>query len=292
MTLQEAYDLLDVGPATPIKQVKQSYRRAARVYHPDTGSGFADTDKFLQIVNAYNLILEEEKKKPAQLPPSNRVTATAPGPGRKRTRVWSAGVGWFESFKTRREKRGAGPANGASFTTSFSMGKPSLLTFEELVIRFDKSPNAWVRIEAAQTILDRFENRFESFAVPRLRGAPHKVQEALIKMLGEVGTKTALDAIVPYLESRRRSLCLAAFLALDNAGEAGRRLLDRRLGTPSSIVYNLSGLFGREDLERKILKARIMSGDRMRRLSAMTRRTGVPLQELLKGIGVTLPSSA
>jgi len=126
-------------------------------------------------------------------------------------------------------------------------------------------------------------------ALARTSSAPRKIQVELIGLLGQFGSKAALDAVAPYLSSRNPDLALAAFLALEKAGEAGQAVIDRELKTPSAVTYSLSGFFGGKELEKKILRKGLVPVSRMRRLAAVSRKSGVPLRQLLEGIGVPLP---
>lgn len=61
VSLEHAHSLLKVGQHATLDEIKQSYRKAARRYHPDTGNGSADVEKFYQIVRAYNDIIDDRK---------------------------------------------------------------------------------------------------------------------------------------------------------------------------------------------------------------------------------------
>ena len=282
MTFQEACQLLKVSKHDSIKRIKQSYRKAARLYHPDANPGAEDIDKFHAVVTAYNVLVEEKKK-------SLRHTLAEPSrkkPQRSSIRVKVNGSG------------SAGRANGAGRVTvkpanGSSEVKPSgLLTFDELAIRFDKAPNIWVRIEAAEAIFERFRNRFEAFASERLKNAPGRILVEIIRLLGRLGTDSALRTVASFLTSGDKDVCLAAFIALEKAGSRGHDLLDRHLKTPPAVFYHLAGFFRRNKLERSVLRARLVSSKRTRRLNAVARRTGAPLRDILERAGVPLSRSA
>lgn len=58
MTLAECYRLLGLNSGASFEQIKASYRRLARQYHPDINPGdrFAK-DKFIQLTTAYQFLL-------------------------------------------------------------------------------------------------------------------------------------------------------------------------------------------------------------------------------------------
>ena len=76
-SLEYEHSLLKVGQHATLDEIKQSYRKAARLYHPDTGNGSANVEKFYQIVRAYNAIINERKNRSAngfsssKTPPAN-----------------------------------------------------------------------------------------------------------------------------------------------------------------------------------------------------------------------------
>lgn len=96
-SLEHAHSLLHVGRHATLDEIKQSYRKAARLYHPDTGNGSADVEKFYQIVHAYNHIIDDRKSRSAngfsQSPPP---TATANGAASKGK--WFSITNFFRRF--------------------------------------------------------------------------------------------------------------------------------------------------------------------------------------------------
>ncbi|VAX24444.1 hypothetical protein MNBD_NITROSPINAE01-57 [hydrothermal vent metagenome] len=284
MTPKQAYDLLEIDEQTPMDGVKQSFRRAAKLYHPDTASGLGDTDKFHMVATAYEIIIKERRE------PGSNITRK---PQNDASQKSDFTFPYFIRFLRRKRKEKQARKNGEEsagrrFTAS------SLLTYKELLIRFDRAPSDWVKIEAAHAIYSHFNEKFESFAVPNRISSktPEKVLVELIDILGRIGSPTALEAIAQHLSNRNRKICCSAFIALDRAGEPGHKVIDKKLGTKSAISYFIDGFFRRSDLERCALKQRIVSRQKMRRLIAVMRETGLPLRELLDGIGVKIQQTA
>jgi len=262
MTPKQAYDLLEIDEQTPMDGVKQSFRRAAKLYHPDTASGLGDTDKFHMVATAYEIIIKERRE------PGSNITRK---PQNDASQKSDFTFPYFIRFLRRKRKEKQARKNGEEsagrrFTAS------SLLTYKELLIRFDRAPSDWVKIEAAHAIYSHFNEKFESFAVPNRISSktPEKVLVELIDILGRIGSPTALEAIAQHLSNRNRKICCSAFIALDRAGEPGHKVIDKKLGTKSAISYFIDGFFRRSDLERCALKQRIVSRQKMRRLIAVT----------------------
>ena len=299
MTLKQAYRVLDLNENSTIETVKQSYRRAAKLYHPDVSSGLSDTAKFHKIVTAYNLITKEIKRK--------QVIYGVPrnGAGKANEKTEAAQAGAWKRFAGKTGSKfmdfmgGMRPSKGPEKTsrekkpgTQSEWKNSSLLSFDELLIRFDKTPNVWVQIESAHEIYSRFRARFESFAIPRLPRAQAKVLVELIQILGRLKSASALRAVSPYAASGNKEVCCSAFMALESAGPFGNELLDKSIRTPSPVMYYITGLFNRSPFERHVLKSRLVTAQKMRRLTAVNRRTGLPLQDLLEGVGISLQSLA
>ena len=58
------YDILGVPHDANIEQIKKSFRKNAIKYHPDNHSGNPEfTQRFLQIKEAYDILIDEKKRK-------------------------------------------------------------------------------------------------------------------------------------------------------------------------------------------------------------------------------------
>ncbi len=293
MSLKRAYNLLAVDEKSDIAFIKQSYRRAAKLYHPDAPSGLSDPDMFNNIVMAYNFILKEKKSVTAFSSFRSKMTENrSKKEARGRWRSGGAkepGFSFISFFRP-------GPAAGRKNTGYKKRNKNdfiekdirSPLSFDELVIRFDKAPSVWVRIEAAHVVYNKYRDKFEVFAISRLPSATEKARVELIRILGMLDSPKALNEIGAFLTSRNKQLCCAAFMALDSAGSLGHSVLDKKLAPPSTFRYLLRSVFAGTQIEKKALRARLISVRKLRRLNAVTRKTGVPLPDLLEGIGFSL----
>ena len=62
-TKTDYYEVLGVPKKTPVKEIRQAYRRLARKYHPDLNPGDkAAEDKFKQIQEAYDVLSDSKKR--------------------------------------------------------------------------------------------------------------------------------------------------------------------------------------------------------------------------------------
>ncbi|VAX23124.1 hypothetical protein MNBD_NITROSPINAE02-910 [hydrothermal vent metagenome] len=293
MSLKRARHLLAVDEKSDIDFIKQSYRRAAKLYHPDAPSGLSDPDMFNNIVTAYNFILKEKKSGGAL---SSFRSGLARNRSKKQTkRSWRANgaresrFSFFSFFKSGRAVARENNGYKKRYKNDFiEKDIRSPLSFDELVIRFDKAPSVWVRIEAAHIVYNKYRDKFEAFALSRLHSTTEKARVELIRILGMLDSPKALNEIAPFLTSGDKYLCCAAFMALDSAGSLGHSILDKRLAPPSTFMYLLQSVFTGTDIEKKALRARLISIKKLRRLNAVTRKTGVPLPDLLEGIGFSL----
>jgi len=70
MNQAECYGLLNLKEGASIAEIKSSYRRLARKYHPDVNPGDAQAEaKFIAITDAYQFLLEVAKQQEIQILP-------------------------------------------------------------------------------------------------------------------------------------------------------------------------------------------------------------------------------
>jgi len=89
MDIADCYRLLELKSGATLVEIKASYRRLARQYHPDINPSDAAKEKFIALSDAYKLLLEtvqsqaeesvEAKEKVTQ-PPKTKVTRKDPYP--------------------------------------------------------------------------------------------------------------------------------------------------------------------------------------------------------------------
>ncbi len=60
---KEYYEILDVSEDASQEEIKKSYRKKAKKYHPDSNSDTADEEKFKKINKAYDVLSDEDKRK-------------------------------------------------------------------------------------------------------------------------------------------------------------------------------------------------------------------------------------
>jgi len=58
MDIADCYRLLELKSGATLVEIKASYRRLARQYHPDINPGGAAKEKFIALSNAYKLLIE------------------------------------------------------------------------------------------------------------------------------------------------------------------------------------------------------------------------------------------
>jgi len=58
MSIEEAYDLLGLKNPTNLQKVKVNFRRLAKKFHPDVNDNENATERFQEIYEAYEVILE------------------------------------------------------------------------------------------------------------------------------------------------------------------------------------------------------------------------------------------
>lgn len=63
MNTTDCYQILGVQKDASQKEIKSAYRRLSLKYHPDRNKDEKDAEKFKQIIEAYQILRLEEKKK-------------------------------------------------------------------------------------------------------------------------------------------------------------------------------------------------------------------------------------
>src|SRR6204780_1380438 len=62
-TKQDYYETLGVSKKTPLKEIRQAYRKLARKYHPDLNPGVKSAEeKFKQVQEAYDVLSDTKKR--------------------------------------------------------------------------------------------------------------------------------------------------------------------------------------------------------------------------------------
>jgi molecular chaperone DnaJ len=57
------YDTLDVNPKATLAEIKQSYRRLAKLFHPDSRQETANTEKIIQVNAAYEVLSDPHRRR-------------------------------------------------------------------------------------------------------------------------------------------------------------------------------------------------------------------------------------
>jgi hypothetical protein len=76
MNLEECYRLLELKSGTTLSEIKASYRRLARQYHPDVNPGDIEAhEKFIALTDGYQTLLRmlsgtTKSERPAESPPA------------------------------------------------------------------------------------------------------------------------------------------------------------------------------------------------------------------------------
>src|ERR1700735_3047828 len=62
-TKQDYYETLGVSKKTPLKEIRQAYRKLARKFHPDLNPGDKSAEeKFKQVQEAYDVLSDAKKR--------------------------------------------------------------------------------------------------------------------------------------------------------------------------------------------------------------------------------------
>ena len=61
--MYELYTILGINNTASLKEIKTAYRRNAKKYHPDKNNNKEANDIFINISNAYEILLNNDTKK-------------------------------------------------------------------------------------------------------------------------------------------------------------------------------------------------------------------------------------
>ena len=260
VTLQQAYQLLNVGSRSSISEIKAAYRSAAGLYHPDSHSGRSDVEKFHQIVQAYNLIINERKNH---------------GQG---------GAGWLTRLFSRSREGILSLMNGAAKSgrprADCYEGQGYWSTLNILIRKLDLAEREEERIKAARSIFRRYKSSFSSIAIPRLPTAEGPLLAEFILLLASIGGRKELEAVAPFLFCGELETMLAAYTALELSGPEGRAIAAKALGVKDSIFMRML-----EYVEPASSKGNRASASRIKRARAFSRRSGAPVGRVMERLG-------
>ena len=62
MNIKDHYKTLEISEEATISEIKEVYRRLAQKYHPDSNKSTSSENKFKEILEAYSILKDTEKK--------------------------------------------------------------------------------------------------------------------------------------------------------------------------------------------------------------------------------------
>src|SRR6218665_1318857 len=121
MEFKDYYSALGVPKTASEDEVRKSYRRLARKYHPDVSKELDAEQRMREVNEAYD-VLRDKEKRAAYDALAERVAAGpragAAGPGGPGSPGFTPPPGWDQGFDFQRS--GGGPADDADFSEFFS----------------------------------------------------------------------------------------------------------------------------------------------------------------------------
>jgi curved DNA-binding protein CbpA len=96
---RDPYRIMDIPPVATIAEIKAAYRKKSKMYHPDSNPDLKLDAKMSELVEAYNIISDEEKRKEYDNSPHFQIRRSRKNRAKKTTKLSSAPIKGKPTFK-------------------------------------------------------------------------------------------------------------------------------------------------------------------------------------------------
>lgn len=99
---RDPYRVLDIPPVSTSAEIKAAYRKKSKMYHPDLNPDLRlwSDEKMSELVEAYNIISEEEKRKDYDAAPHFQIRRSRKMRAKKTTKLSSSPIKGKPTFKS------------------------------------------------------------------------------------------------------------------------------------------------------------------------------------------------
>jgi len=214
------YFELGVKPGVSPKQLKQAYRQSVMRYHPDTGAGKGNTEKFRQVTEAYQLL---QKMNAYEAASSSKKTVSRTSNLRqkfslvffkKRRQENQAEKPWWEKIDI--------PQNNEKIKVN---RQTTNLSLEELINCDELSANQYVRQVALEAIAANRDEGGVKYLLHLLQNSEKSNRNQVIQALGQCGFQGVNKYLLAYVTDPDIGISTSAIKALERLNAANRSLV-------------------------------------------------------------------
>lgn len=214
------YFELGVEPGVSPQKLKQAYRKSVMRYHPDSGLGNGNRDKFQQVTEAYELL---QKMNAYEISKYSKKTANRASHlrqkfssvfNKKKSRETQSTEAWWEKIEVPR------PTNDKIKVNR----QATHLSLSELINCVELSENQYVRQVALEAIAAKRDEGGVNYLLHLLHKSETKGRSQIIQALGQSGFQSVNDYLFPFVMDPSIEISTTAIKSLEriNLGNRSR----------------------------------------------------------------------
>ncbi|MDE0793978.1 MAG: HEAT repeat domain-containing protein [SAR324 cluster bacterium] len=212
------YFELGVEPGVSPQRLKQAYRQSVMRYHPDTGEGNGNTDKFRQVTEAYQLL---QKMNAYEISNSSKTTANRTSHLRqkfssvfhkKKPLKTQTTKAWWEKIAVPQ------PANDKIKVNR----QATHLSLAELINCVELSENQYVRQVALEAIAAKRDEGGVNYLLHLLQNSEPAGRSQIIQALGQSGFQRVNEYLFPFVMDSSIEVSASAIKALERINADNR----------------------------------------------------------------------
>ena len=212
------YFELGVEPGVSPQKLKQAYRQSVMRYHPDTGEGDGNADKFRQVTEAYQLL---QKMNAYEISNSSKTTASRTTHLRqkfssvfhkKKPLETQTTKAWWEKIEVPQ------PANDKIKVNR----QTTHLSLAELINCVELSENQYVRQVALEAIAAKRDEGGVNYLLHLLQNSVPSGRSQIIQALGQSGFQRVNEYLFPFVMDSSIEVSASAIKALERINADNR----------------------------------------------------------------------
>ena len=228
------YFELGVEPGVSPQRLKQAYRQSVMRYHPDTGEGKGNTDKFRQVTEAYQLL---QKMNAYETSNSSKTTANRTSHLRqkfssvfhkKKPLEKQSIKAWWEKIEVTQQANDKIKVNRQA----------THLSLAELINCVELSENQYVRQVALEAIAAKKDEGGVNYLLHLLQNSEPAGRSQIIQALGQSGFQRINEYLFPFVMDSSIEVSTSAIKALERINVDNRSIVIELLRKNTSKWQN------------------------------------------------------